>query len=74
MMCQCQPGTSEMLEAEGDSFLGRNVMGYETLVHYHQPKTKKASTEWRHTSSSKPKKFHTQPSPGKVMLALFWDE
>ena len=40
----------------------------------HQLETKKASKEWRHTSSSKPKKFRTQPSEGKVMRTLFWDE
>jgi len=42
-------------EAEGDGFLGRTVTGDETCVHYHQPETKKASKEWRHTSSPKPK-------------------
>ena len=64
-------------EAEGDGFLGRIVTGDETWVHYHQPETKKASKKWRHTSSPKPKKFRklrTQPSEGKVMLTLFWDE
>jgi len=58
-------------EAEGDGFLERTVAGDETWVHYHQPETKKASKEWRHTSSPKPKKFRTQPSAGKVMLTLF---
>ena len=43
-------------EAESDGFLGRIVTGDETCVHYHQPETKKASKEWRHTSSPKPKK------------------
>jgi hypothetical protein len=61
-------------EAEGDGFLGRIVTGDETWVHYHQPETKKASKVWRHTSSPKPKKIHTQPSGGKVMLTPFWDE
>jgi len=60
-------------EAEGDGFLG-SVTADETWVHYHQLETKKASKEWRHTSSPKPKKFCTQPSGGKVMLTLFWDE
>jgi histone-lysine N-methyltransferase SETMAR len=60
-------------EAESDRFLGRIVTGDETWVHYHQPETKKASKEWRHSSSPKLKKFHTQPSVGKVMLTLFWD-
>jgi len=61
-------------EAEGDGFLGRIVTGDETWVHYHQPETKKSSKEWDHTSSPKPKKFHTLPSAGNVMLTLFWDE
>jgi hypothetical protein len=57
-------------EAEGEGFLGRIVTGDETWVHHHQPETKKASKEWRHTSSLKPKTFHTQPSAGKVMSTL----
>ena len=61
-------------EAEGDGFLGRIVTGDETWVHYYQPETKKASREWGHTSSAKPKKFRTQSSPGKVMPTLFWDK
>jgi len=64
----------KLFEAEGDGFLGRTVTGDETWVHYSQPETKKANKEWRHTSSPKPKKFRTQPSAGKVMLTLFWDE
>jgi hypothetical protein len=62
------------VEAEGDGFLGRIVTGDETWVHYHQLETRNASMELRHTSSPKPIKFHTQPSAGKVMLTLFWDE
>jgi hypothetical protein len=62
------------IEAEGDGFLGRIFTVDETWVHYHQPETKKVSKEWRNTSSPKPKKFCTQPSAGKVMLTLFWDE
>jgi len=58
-------------EPEGDGFLGRVVTRNETWVHYHQPETKKASKEWRHTSSPKPKKFRTQPSVGKAKLAFF---
>jgi histone-lysine N-methyltransferase SETMAR len=61
-------------EAEGDGFLGRTVTGNETWVHYHQAEVKKASKEWRHNSSPKPKKFRTQPSAGKFMMTLFWDE
>jgi len=61
-------------EREGDGFLAKIVTGDETWVHFHQPETKRASKEWRHSSSPKPKKFRTEPSAGKVMLTLFWDE
>jgi hypothetical protein len=62
------------LGTEGDGFLRRIVTGNETWVHYHQPETKKASKECRRTSSTKSKKFRTQPFAGKVMLTLFRDE
>jgi tRNA-binding EMAP/Myf-like protein len=58
------------LEAEGDGFLRRIVTGDETWVHNHQPETKKASKEGRHTSSLKPKKFRIQPSAGMIVLTL----
>ena len=61
-------------EREGDGFLARIVTGDETWVHFHQPETKRANKEWRNSSSPKPKKFRTEPSAGKVMLTLFWDE
>ena len=61
-------------EQEGDGFLARIFTGDETWVHFHQPETKRASKEGRHSSSPKPKKFRTEPSAGKVMLTLFWDE
>jgi hypothetical protein len=57
---ECVDACQELLkcfEAEADGFLERNVMGDETWVHYHQLQTKKASKEWRHTSSPKPKNF-----------------
>jgi hypothetical protein len=38
-------------EAESDCFLARIVPGDETWVHYHQPETKRASKEWRHSLS-----------------------
>jgi len=69
---RCVDACQELLKCfeAGDGFLGRIVTGDETWVHYHQLKTKKASKEWRHTSSPK-LKFRTQPPAGKVMLTLF---
>jgi hypothetical protein len=46
-------------EAEGDGFLGRNVTGDKTWVHYPQPETKKANEEWRHTSTKTEEIPHT---------------
>ena len=61
-------------EPEGDGILARIVTGDEIWVHFYQPETKRASKEWRLSSSPKPKKFRTEPSAGKVMLTLFWDK
>jgi len=74
---RCVDACEELLwrfEQEGEGFLARIVTGDKTWVHFHQPETKRASKEWRHSSSPKPKKFQTEPSAGKVMLTLFWDE
>jgi hypothetical protein len=75
--CQLTAELKELLKRfeAGDGFLGRTFTGDETWVHCHQPKSRrKASEEWRHTFSPKPKKFRSQPSAGKVVLALFWDK
>jgi hypothetical protein len=48
------------------------VSGDESLVHY-QPETKRASKEWQHSTSPKPKKFRAAQSAGKLMLMLFWN-
>ena len=73
---QCVDACQELLkrsEAEGDGFLERIVTRDETWVHYHQPETKKASKEWRHTSSPKPKKSRTTIC-GKGYADFLWDE
>jgi histone-lysine N-methyltransferase SETMAR len=54
-------------------FLHRIVTGDECRVHYFQPETMRASKEWRHSSSPKPKKFRTTRSAGKLMLTIFRD-
>ena len=47
-----------------DDFLLRLVTVDETWVHYYQ---------WIGSGSTRPKKFNTQPSAGKVVATLFWD-
>jgi len=50
----------------GNCFLRRIVTGDEPWVHYHQPGNKKASKEWHHTSSPKPKEFRTKTSAERL--------
>ena len=45
----------------------------ETWVHHFDPEAKKQSMQWKHPSSSPPKKFKGVSSAGKVMSSIFWD-
>lgn len=63
----------ERHEEAGDSFLDQIVTGDETWVHYFQPETKRASMEWKHSTSPRTKKPKVVASAGKVMLTLFFD-
>ena len=55
------------------TFLQRIATGDETRVHHFEPKSKRASIEWRHATSPRSKKFKSQQSAGKVMMTEFWD-
>jgi len=46
----------------------------ETWLNPYDPETKQQSTEWRHISSPRPKKFRVQKSAGKVLTFIFWDQ
>ena len=56
-----------------DDFLLRLMIVDETWVHYYEPENKSQSCQWVEPGSPRPKKFKTQPSPGKVMATVFWD-
>ena len=43
------------------------------LYHY-DPETKQQSMEWRHSGSTRPKKFRVQKSAGKVLASILWDQ
>jgi hypothetical protein len=60
-------------EQEGETFSKCIITGYESYVHFFTPESKRASSEWRHQSSSRPKKVRSQASAGKVLLTIFWD-
>jgi len=46
----------------------------ETWLYNYDPETKQQSMEWRHSGSSRPKKFRVQKSAGKVLASIFWDQ
>jgi hypothetical protein len=51
------------------------VSGDESWVHYYayQPKSNRASMQWKQHSSLSTKKVKVTPLDGKVMLTVFWD-
>ena len=56
-----------------DDFHLRLVTVDETWVHYYKPENKAQSRQWVRPGSTRPKKFKTQPSAGKVMTTVVWD-
>ena len=66
---------SELLEYchSGKTFLKRIVTGDETWVRHFEAESKRALMEWRYPTSPRSKKFKSQQSAGKVMVAVFWD-
>ena len=56
-----------------DEFRLRLVTVDEMWVHYYEPENKDQSRQWVGPGSSRPKKFKTQPSTGKVIATVFWD-
>lgn len=68
----CQENLNRF-EKEGQAFLDRIVTTDESWVHHFTPESKMASKEWRHSFSPPPRKFRAQPSAGKLMLTVFFD-
>ena len=60
-------------EEKGDEFLQSVVTTDETWVHYFSSESKRASMQWRHPPSPKPKKAKTTFSSGKIMASFFSD-
>jgi histone-lysine N-methyltransferase SETMAR len=58
---------------EGNDMLSRIITGDESWVHHYEPKTKHASTQWKHPASPAHRKLKVTSSAGKVMLKAFWD-
>jgi histone-lysine N-methyltransferase SETMAR len=58
---------------DGQKLLECIVTGDETWVHHYTPELKRASMQWRHPWSPRPRKFKVVKSAGKVMATVFWD-
>ena len=46
----------------------------ETWLYHYESETKLQSMEWRHSGSTRSKKFRVQKSAGKVLTSIFWDQ
>jgi len=46
----------------------------ETWLYHYDSETKQKLMEWRHSGSSRPKKFRVQKSAGKSFASIFWNQ
>ena len=52
---------------EGDQLIFNIVTGDESWIHNFDPEEKRLCMQYRHTSYSRPNKFKTMPSAGKIL-------
>ena len=70
----CSQALLTMYRDNQEDFYDRLITQDETWVHHYNTKTKAEFKQWKNFDSSPPKKARVQPSAGKVMLTLFWDQ
>ena len=63
----------DLFTSDQDKFSRHIVTGDETWIHYWDLECKYESMQWRHALPPPPRKFTTQPSAGKIMATIFWD-
>ena len=71
---ECSRMNLEMCQVDESMFFKRLITQHETWVHHYDPETKSQSMQWKHLDSPPPKKARVQPSAGKIMLTVFWDQ
>jgi len=74
---QWSQSSEQLLEFYGydpNDFLLRLLTMDKTWLYHSDLETKQQSMEWRHSGSSRPKKFRVQKSAGKVLTLIFWDQ
>jgi len=72
--CQLSKQLLEFFQRDPNDFLSRLVTMDETWLYHYDLETKQQSMEWRHSGSTRPKKFWVQKSAGKVIASIFWDQ
>jgi len=65
--CQASEQLLEFFRRDPNDFLSRLVTMDETLLYHYDPETKQQTKEWRHSGSTRSKKFRVQKSAGKVL-------
>lgn len=68
---------TEMLglcDENSTDFFPRIVTGDESWIHHYDPESQAEAREWKHPDSPTPKRPHLSPSPGKILMTVFWDE
>ena len=70
----CSKALLATCQEDQEDFFNRLITQDETWVHHYDPETKVQSKQWKHLNSPPPKKACVQPSAGKVMLTVFWDQ
>jgi len=71
---ECSRMNLEMCQEHESKFFKRLITQDETWVYNYDPETKAQSMQWKHLDSPPPKKARVQPSAGKVMLTVFWNQ
>ena len=71
-LCQSSEQIWNFFRRDPNYILSRMVTMDETCLFHHDPGTKQQSMEWRHSGSSRPKKFRVQESAGKVLASIFF--
>ena len=70
--CQSSEQLLEFFRRDPNYFLSRLVTMDKTWLYHYDPETKQQSMEWRHSGSTRPKKFRVQKSAGKVLVSIFF--
>ena len=70
----CSKALLDECQQNQQAFFDRLFTQAETWVPNYDPETKVQLMQWKHFDSPPPKKARVQPSSGKVMLTIFWDQ